>query len=66
MKWLFTTTHFYRFDVKHPQATNLRVIKKIKRTNNKRNMNDEQDDQVRFDEQRSAQYVQYDIDDDIQ
>lgn len=29
-------------------------------------MNDEQDDQVRFDEQRSAQYVQYDIDDDIQ
>ena len=52
--------------MKHPQATNLRVIKKIKRTNNKRNMNDEQDDQVRFDEQRSAQYVQYDIDDDIQ
>lgn len=29
-------------------------------------MNDEQDDQVRFDEQRSVQYVQYDIDDDIQ
>ena len=52
--------------MKHPQATNLRVIKKIKRINNKRNMNDEQDDQVRFDEQRSVQYVQYGIDDDIQ